>query len=339
MSRSSIVFAIVLAAIAALAGPGGLWAAGADTNAGTTVTNSVLLTWDAGQSVGNTASGAATFVVDRNVLFTNVSTPGAVVDVFPGDANVLVEFDLVNSTNGPLDLLLSLPAPANLPSAYDLFRDSDADNTCTAVDLAAALAVTYLDEVPEDANRTVCLYLDAGSLAADGTTYVFTLAAQAAEPGAAGVQGAALVNGNNAAWQAGTVQNAFGEAAGPADVNYDGLYTALASFRVVRANLTVTKVITGIVDGAGYTTVDKAIPGAVVSYLVTITNAGTGAAQNVTLTDTLSASIDVNADVSNIAVSTGSTVTNDSNPDTIVWTVGTVNPAAAPTLSYDVTIP
>lgn len=332
---------LIAAAVAlALASHSQSWAAGADTNAGTTVSNSVLLSWDAGQATGLTTSGTASFVVDRNVIFTNTASPAATVNVFPGDAGVPIEFDVVNSTNGTVDMLLALPAPASAPSSYSLLLDSDSDNACTATDLAAAQAAAYLDEVAEDETRTVCLFLDAATAAAEGATYVFILTAQAAEGGNAGAQGAALVSANNTAWEAGTVQNAFGEMAGTGgDANYDGLYSALGQYRVVRAVLTVTKTITAVNDSAAYTTIDKAIPGAVVSYLVTVSNTGQGAAQNVSLTDTLSAAIDVGSDVSNISVSAGSTATNDSNPDTIVWTIGVVTPVSSETLTYDVTIP
>jgi uncharacterized repeat protein (TIGR01451 family) len=327
-------------AVVVLTGTSQVWALGADTNAGTSIDNSALLTFDAGQATGNTTSDTANFLVDRNVVFTNTNATAATVQAFPGDVDLIVQFDLQNDTNDVVDLLISPTVTGTAHSDYGIFADTG-DATCTTADLAGTdiLAAGYLDEVAEDATPVLCLFIDADSGAADGATTGFVIEAQAAVGGSVGVQGAALVSANNAAWQAGTVQNAFGDGAGYSDAQYDGLYDAAVVFEVVTANLTVAKTITAVNDSAAYTTIDKAIPGAVVSYRVVVDNPGSGTATNVSLTDTLDAAIDATADVSNIAASAGTFSTADTNPDTIIWSVGSVAGGTSANLTYDVTIP
>ena len=347
MKTSRILVLVAVTVIVALAGSTSVWAAGTDTNAGIQVNNSVLLSFDAGQALGNTTSDTASFVVDRNVLFTNTSATASTVDVFPGDVDNVIEFDVVNQTNGTVDMIITL-TPTSTPSVASsqtlLLIDSDNDDACTATDVAAGTLVgAYLDEVAEDEVRTICLVLDAASTAVQAETYGYTIDAQAALGGVAGSQGAALINANNLTWEAGTVQSAFADGAGYSDAQYDGLFSAHGVYEVVSASLTLTKTISSINDGAAWTTIDKAIPGATVSYRVVVDNSGNGDADNVSVTDTLSPNIEIGTDVINI-VSSGATATSttdntDPTPDTILWTINTLAGGTSVNLTYDVVIP
>jgi len=342
-----LVVLVAVTVIVALAGSSPVWAAGADTNAGTQVDNSVLLSFDAGQALGNTASSTASFKVDRRVLFTNTNATASTVDVFPGDVGNVIEFDVVNDTNGTVDMLITLTltsAPGVPPSLLSLVIDSDLDNACTATDVAAGTLVgAYLDEVAEDEIRTICLVLDAAGASVQADTYGYTIDAQAALGGVAGTLGAALINANPDAWEATTVQSNFGDGAGYSDAQYDGLFSAHGVFYVVNVNLIMSKSISGVSNTAPWVGPDKAIPGSTVSYRVVVDNQGNGDADNVSVLDTLSPNIEIGTDVINI-VSSGATATSTTDnlapaSDTILWTINTLGSGSSVNLTYDVVIP
>ncbi len=86
----------------------------------------------------------------------------------------------------------------------------------------------------------------------------------------------------------------FGDAAGSAasDVARDGKHSASGTFTITAAGLTVSKTATVYWDPVNLFASPKAIPGAVITYTVTVTNAAGGAdASNVAITDNLNAMI------------------------------------------------
>ena len=89
-----------------LFGTGGVLAAG--TTAGTDVTNSVTLDYQVNSIDQTQLTTSVSFEVDR-ALSVVVSTADAdVVNVAPGETNVLLSFDVTNTSNDDMDLLLGV---------------------------------------------------------------------------------------------------------------------------------------------------------------------------------------------------------------------------------------
>jgi uncharacterized repeat protein (TIGR01451 family) len=344
---STLTIAAVFAAVFAVCVPQAVMAVG--TTANTSVANTVVVNWNAG-AVADSTTDTATFLVDRLVTFTvaNMTLGGATVGVLPGVAgtvgvNVLA-FDVVNSSNTTLDFTITAlntgnPVTSNLLIYWDNDRDGTYDGTEPPIGAG-------LDDMPADSTWRVFVVADISSGAGTPEVENIDLLAEALDFATA----TSLLSDSGTAWQAGTLQNVLWDAAGSAGAGTDGANDGSHSDRgyylVTMPNLTVTKAITGVTDARAFNnTNSKAIPGATVSYRLVVENTGTGDATGVILTDTLSLSVDVGAgaglaDVDNVSASAGSTpVLNDSDPDEIVWSVGTVANGTSENLTYDVLIP
>ena len=341
---STLTITAMFVAVFAVCVPQAVMAAG--TTANTSVTNTVVVDWNAG-AVADSTTDTVSFVVDRLVTFTvtNQTAAGLTVNVLPGVAgtvgvNVLV-FDVVNASNTTLDFAISAlnsgdPVTSNLPVYWDDDRNGTYDGTEPPIGAG-------LDDVPADSTWRVFVVADISSSAATPEVENVDLLAEALDFATA----TSLLSDGGTAWQAGTLQNVLWDAAGTGgDGANDGSHSDRGYYLVTMPNLTVTKAITGVTDARAFNnTNSKAIPGATVSYRLVVVNTGTGDATGVILTDTLSLSVDVGAgaglaDVDNVSASAGSTpVLNDLDPDTIVWSVGTVAPASSENLTYDVLIP
>lgn len=337
---STFVIMVLFVAVFAVCVPQAAIAAG--TTANTAVDNTAVVSWNAG-AVAFSTTDTASFVVDRLVTFTvtNQTAAGLTVDVYPGvpgaepDVNVMA-FGVYNASNTTLDFALAAlnsgdPVTSNI-SIY-------ADNGDRVFDTATDVIAASLDDVPADTAFYVFVVGDIDSTAGTPDVENVDLRAQALT-----AVGGTVITATGGAWEASTLQNVLADAAGTdvviPDVAYDGYHSDRGFFQVILPALTVTKTITGVTDARAFNNPDpKAIPGATVSYRLVVENTGTGDATGVTLTDTLSANVDV-ADVSNVVQSVGAAPTvNDANPDTIIWTVGTVATASSENLTYDVTIP
>lgn len=329
--------ALVLAVVSV---PGAALAAG--TTANTTVTNTVLLDWNAG-AVAYSTTDTASFVVDRLVTLTvaNQTAAGLTVDVYPGVAGAppttnVMAFDVANGSNTDLDLALSaLNTGSVVASDIRVYWDDDRNGAYDGTEPVTAT----LDNIPADSTWRVFVVADISSAAATPDVENIDLRAQALDT--AGV----VITASAGPWQATTLQSVLAEGSGTAaaDTAYDGYHSDRGYFRVVIPALTVTKTITGVTDARPFNNVNsKALPGATVSYRIVVENTGTGDATGVSLTDTLSPSVEIATDVANIVSSAGATATTDNatpTPDEIIWTVGTVAPATSQNLTYDLTIP
>ncbi len=336
---STPTIAALLVAVFTICVPQAVMAAG--TTANTSVTNTVVVDWNAG-AVANSTTDTATFVVDRLVTFTvtNQTAGGDTVDVLPGVAgaapttNVLA-FDVVNASNTTLDFTISALNTGNtVTSNLPVYWDDDGNGTYDGTEPPIGAG---LDDMPADTTWRVFVVADISS-GATTLTWVENIDLRAQALTAAG----AVISASAGTWLPGTLQNVLADTNGTAaaDTNYDGFHSDRGYYQVTMPNLLVTKTITGVTDARAFNnTNSKAIPGATVSYRLVVDNTGTGDAAGVTLTDTLSDYVDV-GDVSNIAASAGSApVLNNSNPDTIVWSIGIVANGTSENLTYDVLIP
>ncbi|MCI0516862.1 MAG: DUF11 domain-containing protein [Woeseiaceae bacterium] len=300
----------------------------AGTDAGTTISNQAqvdyavggnaqtfILSDPAGNSVPGPGQGTATtFVVDNRVDFSLVESGLAGhTPVTPGQNGEFVQFTLQNTGNSRQDFrlvasnLLAAFGPVNGltdteddMSALTVYVDNDANGLDTGVDQA------FVDELAEDGTVDIYVVANADLTLANGDIANINLQAVVADAGAAGLGADTQDDVGNADTAGIDVVFAEGGALG------DGILDAQDGFTVSSAALSITKTATLISDPFNGTTNPKAIPGAVVEYVITVANAGTEIAENIVITDTLSADV---TPVDPIEIDNDGAVTNCTQSD------------------------
>lgn len=308
--------ALLLAAAAQGAGtdPGG-------TRAGTSVFNQAQIQYEVGgvaqtpvlsddDSDPGNGINRTEFVVDRKLdvlvaersaAYNSATSP----TVAPGATGATLAWTVTNEGNQVQDFILSAS-----PSAFDPFGGSDnfdatagnvfVDSNGNGVYEPGIDTETYIDELDILETVTVFFVANVPLAQADGDIAAYVLEAQVAEGGGAGAQGAAIATDDRATADSTLgVEDVFadgGNANNAGDGDRDGVHSAEDALRVAAALLSVVKSSTVISDPftcpggvcpAGEE--PKAIPGAIVEYVVSISNAAGGAqATNVAIADDLS---------------------------------------------------
>jgi hypothetical protein len=264
----------------------------AGTRAGSTITNTVNVTFNVGGVAQNAQTASDSFTVDQrvNVNVTAITTP---VSVSPNQTNRVLAFDVTNLGNATADLSLTSAlrtgTAANI-SNIRIFRDTNNNRALDDAELAAG-AITYLDEVAEDATVAVLVVSDISINARNGDTFDVALTAAAHTAGGTGALGTRITatSGANTAG----IDNVLFDGAGVSDAANDGAFSAQGRYAVSGAVLTVAKtsrIVSDPVNGEGPNA--KAIPGATVEYCITVANAsGAATATGVNLLDDLPADV------------------------------------------------
>lgn len=318
------------------------FADGADTNYGTTISNTALVDYEvAGNPQPQETSGPVTFDVDRLVNFTVVETTAVDTPTTlgadgtaPGNTNY-VEFTVTNLTNGPLDFNLSVLTPQSGADDFDMLNprveidDGNGDADFTGGD--------YIDDLAENGSILVRIYADTPTTGTNGWISLLSLIANGADPaGTTAAPGANL--DNTGAWIAGTVQNVFG------DAGNDNSETDEMGFVIGAPDVTVSKTVVLVSDPFGSAD-PRAVPGSVMRYEIEIANAGGDAASNISIGDVIDASIELREQVAGISTITitddGGTSTTcdaetggaDTNGDGCFYSAAAIPPAAARTLT------
>ncbi len=289
--------AIALAIIAAT------HAYGAGTAAGTTISNQATINYQVGgvsQSAVN--SNNYQFVVDRKINLTVATTDGAAVSVTPGTSNNALTFTLQNTGNGTQDFTFTAVARTGGTGAFGGTDNVNAAAAAVYVESGATPGyqsgedtATYVDELIADATATVYIVGDFSSgTYANADVASYHLVAEARAGGGASSQGSALT-ATSGADTPGSVDIVFSDGQGSAtsnDAANDAKFSDDSDFTISAATLTVTKASVVISDPVNSTTNPKAIPGAVIEYTITISNAsGAATATSVSFTDSLNSEI------------------------------------------------
>jgi uncharacterized repeat protein (TIGR01451 family) len=253
------------------------------TSAGTTISNTVNVTYEVGGIVQNAETATDNFTVDRRVN-VNVEYIGPATSVSPGQQDAVIAFDVTNLSNSivDLDLAAALTAGTGANIANFQFYLDDGDNVFDAGDTL----VTFLDEVGEDQTRRVFVIADIGLNAANGDEFDVTLTANAHAGATAGSLGAELVatSGANTAG----IDTVLFDGQGATDAERDGAFSDTGTYEVAGADVTVTKSSRVVSDPVNLTNNPKAIPGATVEYCIRVANAaGAATATDVNVTDNL----------------------------------------------------
>jgi hypothetical protein len=291
-----------LAACLLLAGTAGTaLAAASGTAADTTISNSATVNYKVATiDQDPVTSNTATFKVDRHVDFTVSTDEVAAVAVTPGSTGNVLTFTVDNTGNDTFDFNL---AAVDLSGAAAKFAagNDNINASATAVYVESGATAGY--QAGEDTATSI------DDLAAGSSVKVYIVASFATglsvddiasyylRATALDSTGAALTDDSGDADVTGTVQNVLATDDGPAptDGDLDQIDSDYADYQVATASLSITKSSAVISDPINGTTNPKAIPGAVIEYTLTISNAASAAtATDIAVSDSLNTEIATN---------------------------------------------
>lgn len=268
------------------------------TAAGTIITNTATATYSVNGTTNTVSSNTASFVVDRKVNLTVIVDQSGTTKVTAGQQGAVTKFKVTNNTNGVQDFLLFAHQPLEFPlgllSGTD---DFDVGAIKAVVDDGDGIydpardTQTWIDELAPDTSRTVFVVGNIPNSTTQRQADV-GLEAVVAAGGASGTRGAALVPTDlNLLDRDNDLDIVFADndndgLLGP-DLARNGRGWAYASFEQLASSLDIRVAKTSTVISDGVSTLNpKALPGAVVQYCLTITNAtALSTANNLSLTD------------------------------------------------------
>ena len=275
------VAASLMAVATGLASP----AFAAGTTSGTSITNTVNVTYNVGAVAQNPLSASDTFTVDRKVNLTVTEVGGATTQVSPGQLAAVTTFDVTNLSNATMDVAL---AASNLAgdnydvSNFKYYVDTNSNGT---YDVGVDQQVTYLDQLAADGTKRVFVVADIPLGQTTGQIANIRLSGTASEGTTAGSLGATITQtaGANTAG----VDTVLADSNANGNTASDGISFAQDSYTVLTAALSATKTSRIVSDPVSGITNPKAIPGAVVEYCIAFSNAGGADATNVAVNDPL----------------------------------------------------
>jgi len=291
----SITALLIVAAVAVLV-PQSASAIG--TASGTTINNAASVVYTVGSVTQPLYTGpTTTFAVDTKVIFNVSKVDVGPVQVAPGDntsgTTRRLRFQLQNDSNAPVrfsvagvDLVSGTTITfvtgytdnRNVFSTITACFDANANNVCDAGENFQTVAADGL-------NTTIIITGDIAAAALNTDIIGALLTATAVDAGGTPLVETAVPTIN-------TVDIVLADGAGTDDAARGGTYTERSAWQVSAALLTVAKTAAVYSDPLNNTTAPKAIPGAVITYTITVTNAAGGAtATTVTITDSLNAEI------------------------------------------------
>lgn len=264
------------------------------TPAGSTITNNVTVSFQVGGVNQNSVSASNSFTVDRKINFVVAEDGTSTTQVSPGHVGAVTTFIVTNTSNAPLDFALAATNRSGGTaehggtdnfdvSNFKLYQDTNNNGT---YDSGTDTLITYLDQVAADASVRVFVLADVPLGRSTGDVAGVRLTGTAAEATAAGSLGATVTQtaGANTAG----VDTVFADTNAGGNTARDGIHFDEDDYTVFAANLTATKTSRVISDPLNGTTNPKLIPGAVVEYCVSVSNAaGSASASNVAISDTL----------------------------------------------------
>jgi len=319
------------------------------TASGTSIDNTATVDYQvSGISQSQLTSNTASFVVDNRVDLTVADSTGTYVNVVPGSTAQVLTWTVRNTGNTAQDFALSAAAGTDPYGGTDNFNATNAnvyvESGATPGYQPAEDTATFIDELTPDTTVIVYGVADIPVTQVNGDIAAYTLTADAHDAGAAGL---GAVTNNTVGGNTAGVDVVLADGAGDTDLANQGDHSATAAFRVVTANLFVSKSVAVISDpfnGSGGN--QKAIPGATMRYTISVQNTSTTtAATSVVVVDTPPAT----------TTYTGSTITLDtvgksdaSDADEADWnvtnagavtvTIPTLAASTTATITFDVTI-
>ncbi len=266
----------------------------AGTASGTSVTNTATVDYNVGAVAQTQISANVAFVVDRKINLTvTEAAPGTTTGVAPNQTGAATTFVVRNESNATIDIGLTAAQLAGGTAAHGgtdnfdvtsfaMYNDTNGNGS---YDAGTDLAITYIDELAADTQRTIFVVGNIPSARVNGDVAGVTLTGQARASGVTGTQGAVLTEtaGANTAG----VDTVFADGVGlSGDIARDGRHSDDDDFTVQAPVLTVAKQSRIVSDPFNNTTNPKMIPGATVEYCIVVANgSGGSAASGVTVRD------------------------------------------------------
>ena len=331
---------LVMASVMML-GVSGTWALG--TDAGTTITNSATLSYDAGgvsQPDVNTAAPDS-FVVDKKIDMILETDDNDQIEVTPGQTNRVTHYTFKNEGNADQNFTFS---SSNLASgsaaANQADYDTDADNkdisnrviSCTggtptpatsAADGTVTIEVGHTVGTNATLTCTLSVTIPSAPTGANGDIMNVELLATAVdaagvaevETAGADTQGSVdIVFADGEAVQNGSTAGNLGDTvtednSTKGDTVGDGMDAARSGYIIQTPVLSLVKTSCVISDPVNGTDANaKRIPGAVIAYVFDINNTGSAAATSITITDDLVPELDeTTVSVQELESNTGAT--------------------------------
>ena len=265
----------------------------AGTLSGTTIANQATLNYTVGTTAQSAINASVNFVVDNKVNLT-VAMASNNANTIPNLNNQAVAFTVTNNGNTPQRYALSAVAGASTLftplTNVRIYLDVNTNNAWDAGDTLYVNAGTFLDVAP-DASIRVLIVADVPASETNGQTVVYSLLATTVNAGTTTTTTATA--GANTAGVDVVFADPMSGIAGDSGVARDGQHAASATYTIATAALTVTKTATVYSDPfTGVSVNAKAIPGAVITYTITVANGVGGAtATSVSIADSLNAEI------------------------------------------------
>ena len=277
------------------------------TASGATISNTATVDYDVAGDARSALGAAPNITVDNRVDLTVANLDaGNNVNVTPGSTDRILTYTVTNTGNTAQGYLLTTDIPtANIPMGNIRVYVDDPDSGTIgswdasdplytpggagtgnfanlfpggefAVGASTTAGLDHDNGVGGRTSVTVFIVADTPAAAADTNTDDVRLVAQTANEGTdtASVAAGAPTAGVDVVFADG------GGTTSEPGPQPDGYHSAAATYTVASAALTAAKTIAATTDefGTGF-----AIPGAVVRYLITITNGGAGAVDNNTV--------------------------------------------------------
>lgn len=301
---SALLLSIAFAALTAQA------ALAVGTPACTSIANTATVSYKVGTEDQTPVDGVATpFIVGNKIIpvvAVQDASPG--VRAIQGATDIVLEFTVTNDGNKVQDYALSTVNLATGQTAWAGITDEVNAGAATAYVESGANAgyqaaedtALFIDELAPNATKTVYVVV-AGPVpttTSNNENALYALIATTHRGGTAGgAIGALVVNGETGTCGEDTVFADLATSTGPNDDDLDGkdsdrsgLYvSASATVEVSKSSVVYSDPVNGIGAGA------KAIPGAIVTYTITITNpaASTATVSGVSIADNLNNEIAV----------------------------------------------
>ncbi len=253
----------------------------AGTTSGTNISNQATLNYEVdGVTQASINSNTVSFQVDAKVDLTVTGTNN--VNGTPGTVNVL-EFTVTNTGNETYDYQLSFEAGAETFTVSDWSIHLDTNHNGIWDGITVDLPGTVLDNLAADASAKVWLVGTLPTTATDNqsSTYHLIASARREDGSAIPAQTADIATSK---------QYVYADAAGPhsADNTRDAQHSAALDLIAQTASLSITKSSSVIWDPVNLNNFPLHIPGAIVEYTLTITNAaGAETASAIVITDVL----------------------------------------------------
>ncbi len=288
-------FLTALAAVAlALFGAGQAMAGG--TPSGTPISNTAVLNYVVNSIPQDEVdSNEVTFLVDKKVDVTVERQDVSIVQVTPGALTQVLTFTVTNTGNDSQDIALAAIAQADgLGITFGETTYTDNFNFASVsvfVESGEELGyqedqdtATFIKELAPNTSVTVYIVANIPLDRANNDVAIYALRAQVRAVGAPGVLGAELTATHPDNVADDVVDILFADAAGTDDGPNTAMHSARSAFQVITATMDVTKEqsFSHPTLGNGF-----AIPGATVTYTITIANDGSAPATGLVLVDSI----------------------------------------------------